>query len=115
MEIYQIDASKKALGRVATEAATVLRGKNLPSFRPHLLPNVRVEIVNASKLRLPKEKRMTKTYSRYSGYPGGLKKVSMEKVIEKHGYAGPLRLAVRGMLPKNKLQGLMMTRLTIKE
>lgn len=114
-KIYKIDASGKALGRVASEAAMALRGKTDPNFLRHLASGARVEVSNASKMRLTQHKLKTKTYARYSGYPGGLKFPSLEQVIAKKGYGESLKLAIRGMLPRNKLRAKFMTKLTIWE
>lgn len=114
-QIYKIDATGKVLGRVASEAALLLRGKNDPRFARHLAPDISLEINHVSRLKLPADKLKTKTYTRYSGYPGGLKFLTLEQVVDKKGYAEPLRLAIRGMLPRNKLRGRLMARLKINE
>ena len=114
-QLYKIDATGKILGRVASEAAVILRGKNQPDFVRHLNPDVSLEIANASKMKIVTSKLKTKTYARYSGYPGGLKFPSLEQFIAKKGYGEPLRLAIRGMLPRNKLRDRLMTKLTITE
>jgi large subunit ribosomal protein L13 len=112
---YTLDAQKKSVGRVATEAAMMLMGKNTPTYKPNVAPNVSVRIVNASKANISEKKMGEKTYQRYSGYPGGLKSSTMEEVITKKGYGEVFRIAVKGMLPKNKLQAVMMKHLTIEE
>lgn len=112
---YTLDAENKKMGRIATKAAEYLMGKNLSDFKRNSIPEVTVEIVNTSKM-VPDEKKMTqKTYSRYSGYPGGLKQPTMEQVIAKKGYSELFREAVLGMLPKNKLRPKMMKNLIITE
>lgn len=113
MESYTIDASGKVLGRVASEAAVALRGKRRPDFERHRLPSVRVNIVNASKIKLSETKRKSKIYYHYSGWPGGLKLRTLESLIEKKGYAEPLRLALKGMLPANKLRSRLLKNVTI--
>lgn len=112
---YTLDAQNKRIGRIATEAAVFLMGKNLPDFKRNTIPEVKVEIKNSSKLLIDQNKRDQKTYSRYSGYPGGLRQPTMEQVIAKKGYSEILKEAVSGMLPKNKLRTKMMNNLTITE
>lgn len=112
---YTIDATGKKIGRIATEAATFLMGKNTPEFRRNIAPKVIVEIVNSSKASVDPKKMTSSTFKRYSGYPGGLKELTMEEVIEKKGYSEVVRIAVKGMLPKNKLQDVMMKNLKISE
>lgn len=112
---YTLDAQEKSIGRVATEAAVVLMGKNTPSYKPNIAPDVSVRIVNASKANISEKKKGQKTYERYSGYPGGLKSSTMGEVIEKKGYEEVFRMAVKGMLPKNKLQSIMMKNLIVEE
>ncbi len=112
---YIIDAENKKIGRIATEAAVFLMGKNTPGFARNVAPQVTVEIKNASKASIHEKKRLQNTYSRYSGYPGGLKQPTMEQVIAKHGYRELFKEAVKGMLPKNKLRAKMMNNLKISE
>lgn len=112
---YTLDAENKSIGRVATQAAVYLMGKNMPDFKRNAIPDIKVEITNTSKASIPESKRLQKTYSRYSGYPGGLKQPTMEQVIEKKGYSELFKEAVSGMLPKNKLRQKMMNNLTITE
>jgi large subunit ribosomal protein L13 len=112
---YTIDAENKRIGRVATEAAVFLMGKNLTTFAKNTIPNIKVEIKNTSKALILDSKKAQKTYSRYSGYPGGLKQPTMEQVIVKKGYSELFKEAVSGMLPKNKLRAKMMNNLMITE
>jgi large subunit ribosomal protein L13 len=112
---YQIDAQNKRLGRIATEAATVLMGKNRADFVRNAIPDVKVKIVNAGKISVSNKKMLAKTYKSYSGYPSGLKERSMKKVVTDKGMKEALRIAVRGMLPKNKLRDRMMKNLIITE
>lgn len=109
-----IDAQGKRLGTVASEAAHKLMGKHEPTFSKHAPVAHQVKIVNASKLSLTEKKPKQKTYQRYSGYPGGLKSLTMNQIIEKKGHAEVLRLAVYGMLPRNRQRPLAMKRLTIE-
>ncbi len=112
---YTLDAENKKIGRVATQAAVFLMGKNTPEFKKNGIPEIKVEILNASKASIANKKMAGKTYSRYSGYPGGLTKESMSRKIEKKGYSELFREAVSGMLPKNKLRAKMMNNLTVVE
>lgn len=114
-KVYTIDANNKILGRVASEAASYLMAKDSPEFVKNKVADVRVEIINASKTKAS-EKRVKETlHERYSGFPGGLKFATNEKIIEKKGWAGLYELAVYGMLPGNKLRAQMMKRLKITE
>jgi large subunit ribosomal protein L13 len=111
---YTIDAKGKILGRIATEAAHVLRGKHISSYEPHKIPQHKVTIMNAAHVCVTGNKRETKIYKRFSGYPGGLKETSFEKQLQKD----PRKIiehAVRGMLPNNKLRAIMMRNLTVQE
>lgn len=99
---YVVDAQGKVLGRLASEVATVLRGKRKPQFTPHVDTGDFVIVVNAEKVRLTGKKLRQKIYYRASGYPGGLKATAAGAMLKKH----PERViqhAVRGMLPRNKL------------
>jgi len=115
MKEYTIDASNKKLGRVATEAATVLIGKNSPDFAKNTVAPVKVTILNASKADISEKKKGEKEYVRYSGHPGGLKKELMKDVIGKKGYSEVFKKAVYGMLPKNKLRDRRIKNLIITE
>jgi large subunit ribosomal protein L13 len=110
-----IDASGKTIGRVATSIAMALRAKDSPAFERHLVPAVKVKVINASKIFVSEPKKLGKTYVRYSGYPGGLRSARLEEVIDKKGISEPLKLAVYGMLPPNKLRPILMKNLKIEE
>lgn len=112
---YTLDAQNKRIGRIATDAAVFLMGKNLKTFAKNNIPDVKVEIINTSKSLIDDNKREQKYYSRYSGYPGGLKQPIMAEVIAKKGYSEVFREAVSGMLPKNKLRAKMLKNLIITE
>ena len=112
---YTIDAKGRVPGRVATEVAVLLMGKNRTDFVKNAIPSVEVEVTNAAALKLDQKKLKDKAYYRHSLYPGGLKKETMEAVVEKKGAKEVLRRAVYGMLPKNKLRPRMMKNLKIKE
>jgi large subunit ribosomal protein L13 len=111
---YTIDASEKKLGRVATQAASLLIGKNSVEYARNKVFNVSVKIVNASKLDISEKKQST-VYTRYSGYPGGLHEKSMEQLIEKKGKGAVLKLAISGMIPSNKLKSKIIRNLEITE
>ena len=99
---HVIDASDVVLGRLAVQAATLLRGKHKPTFAPHLDTGDFVVVVNAEKIAVSGNKREGKFIYRHSGFPGGLKKRTVGEMIEKH----PEKLvekAIQGMLPKNRL------------
>ncbi len=110
---YTIDAQDKKLGRVATEAATILMGKNKADFVKNAVADAKVKIVNAAKIQTTNKKLEQKVYKNYSGYPGGLKERTMKKVVEDKGMKEALRIAVKGMLPINKLRPRMMKNLII--
>jgi large subunit ribosomal protein L13 len=99
---YLVDADGLILGRMATRIADILRGKDKPTFTPHLDTGDFVVVINAEKVRLTGRKPEQKEYQRYSGYPGGLKKITFRRMLETH----PERIiehAVRGMIPHNRL------------
>lgn len=111
-ETYTIDASGKILGRLATEVATILMGKNKPSFVPYLDTGDYVVVTNASKIKLSGKKMLQKKYVRHSGYPGGLKVEAFDKMIlRKPDFI--IEHAVAGMLPGNKLGKQMIKKLTV--
>jgi large subunit ribosomal protein L13 len=97
-----IDATDVVLGRLASHAATLLRGKHKPIFAPHMDTGDYVIIVNADKVGLTGNKRQDKVAYRHSGYPGGLKQVGYEELLSKRP-ARAVQQAVKGMLPHNKL------------
>lgn len=109
---YLIDAQGKVLGRLATQIANILRGKNNPTFTPHLDTGDFVVVVNAAELRLTGDKPNTKVYHRHSGYPGGLRtRRAGRELVERPERM--LREAVDGMLPKNRLGRQLATKLKI--
>jgi large subunit ribosomal protein L13 len=109
---HVIDASDEVLGRLATRVAGLLMGKHKPIFSRHLDVGDFVVIINAEKVRVTGNKAKQKMYYHHSGYPGGLKSISLEKMMQTH----PNRViehAVKGMLPRNKLNAGMMKRLKV--
>ncbi len=113
IENYIIDASGRTLGRVASEAASVLLGKKSVHFVKYRVLPVKVTIENAKKLWLPERRIAGKAYTHYTGYPGGLRTTSMSDVLAKKGISEVIRKAVIGMIPRNKLRRERMKRLTI--
>lgn len=109
---YIIDASGRVLGRVATEIATLLRGKNKSTFALNLDGGAFVVVVNAEKVILTGRKEEQKRYYRHSGYLGNLKTETVEDLRKKKP-TEMLRIAVRGMLPKNRLRNQFMARLKL--
>ena len=109
---HAVDAADQILGRLATRIAGLLMGKHKPLFSRNMDVGDFVVVVNAEKIRVTGGKEKKKVYYRHSGYPGGLKTVTLEKVMQTH----PTRViehAVKGMLPKNRLQARMMKRLRV--
>ena len=109
---YIIDAEGLVLGRVATQIADILRGKNKASYTPHTDGGDYVVVVNAEKVKLTGNKLKAKEYASYSGWIGGLKIVTAEEMLQKH----PTHLveaAVKGMLPKNKLNRQILKKLKV--
>jgi large subunit ribosomal protein L13 len=111
---HTIDAKGKRLGKLASEVAVLLMGKDDPTYQKHLEPKAKVTVLNIDELDITEKKMKEKEYTRYTGYPSGLRKETMEAVIKKHGRAEILRRAVRGMLPKNKLRPIMLKNLIVE-
>lgn len=109
---YVIDAKGLTLGRLATQIATILKGKNKVSFAPHLDNGDYVIVTNCDKFKVTWKKTTDKMYYRHTGYLGGLKEIALEDLLVKKP-AKPLELAVNGMLPKNKLRKGMLSRLKL--
>jgi len=109
---YVIDAQDAILGRLATKAATILRGKHRPQYSPHADCGDHVIVINADKVRLTGRKEEQKVYYRHTGHPGGIKSTAVKDMREQH----PERIiesAVRGMLPKNPLGRKMFLKLKV--
>lgn len=111
-EWFVVDAKGKVLGRLASEIARRLRGKHKPIYTPHVDTGDFIVVVNAEKIKLTGKKLTDKVYYRHSGYPGGIKATTAEKMLEKKP-EDLLRIAVKGMLPKNSLGRQMLTKLKI--
>ncbi len=101
-EWYVIDATDLVLGRLASRAALILRGKNKPSYTPNLDCGDNIIVINAEKVKLTGKKMTDRVYHHYSGYPGGLRDFTPEQLLKKRP-TELLRMSVRGMLPKNRL------------
>ena len=115
MNKYTIDAKGRVPGRVATEVAVLLMGKNRTDFSRNTIPAIEVEVLSAGAMSLNQKKLKDKKYYHHSCYPGGLKEATMERIVATKGVREVLRRAVYGMLPKNKLRPRMMKNLKIKE
>ncbi|TDJ68672.1 MAG: 50S ribosomal protein L13 [Proteobacteria bacterium] len=109
---YVVDATDKVLGRLATEIATRLRGKHKPEYTPNLDTGDYIVVVNAEKIRVTGKKRTDKIYYRHSGYPGGLKQINFEKLMEK-APTDAITKAVKGMLPRGPLGRAMFRKLKV--
>lgn len=112
---YTIDAKGKKLGRVASEAATMLMGKDSASYERNVVADNKVEIINVSKADISDKKKEEVKYSSFSGFADGLTQLTMKRVIEKQGVREIFWRAVYGMLPRNKLRAVMIKNLTISE
>ncbi len=111
-EWYIIDANDLVLGRLATRAASVLRGKHRPQFTPHADCGDHVIVINAANVRVTGRKELQKIYYRHSGYAGGLKSITLEKQRQQHPER-VIELAIKGMLPKNPLGRQMFKKLKV--
>lgn len=109
---YVVDAEGKTLGRLATEIARRLRGKHKPEYTPHVDTGDYIVVVNAEKVQVTGNKRKDKMYYRHSGFPGGLKQASFNKMVETFPER-TIELAVKGMLPKGPLGRAMYTKLKV--
>ncbi len=111
-EWYLVDAENKTLGRLASEIAKVLRGKNKPIYAPHLDTGDYVIVINAEKVHVTGRKLDRKIYYRHSGYPGGLTSISLREQLKRHP-TRVIRSAVWGMLPHNRLGRVVMRNLKV--
>lgn len=109
---HVIDATDVVLGRLATHAAALLRGKHKPTFVPHQDMGDFVIVINAEKVAVTGDKAFKKRYWRHSGFPGGIRSVSFEEMIERHPTRA-VEQAVKGMIPKNKLGSAQLTKLRV--
>ena len=111
-EWYLVDATDKILGRLATQIANVLRGKNKPIFTPHVDTGDFIIVTNAEKVKLTGKKLENKRYYRHSGYPGGFRVRTAQEMLKKKP-EDLIMLAVKGMLPKNRLGSKLLTKLKV--
>jgi len=109
---YVVDAEGKTLGRMATEIARRLRGKHKPEYTPHVDTGDYIIVVNAEKVRVTGNKAKDKMYYRHTGYPGGLRSMSFEKMVD-HAPERTVEFAVKGMLPKGPLGRAMYAKLKV--
>ena len=109
---FLVNAEDKILGRLATEIATLLRGKHKPTFTPHVDGGDFVVVVNAEKVKLTGNKLTDKKYYSHTGYPGGIREITAEKLLQKNPPDVIIK-AVRGMLPKNRLGRQMIKKLKV--
>jgi len=111
-EWYLINAEGKTLGRLASEIAKILKGKHKPIYSPHLDCGDYVIVINAEKIRVTGRKLDQKIYYRHSGYPGGLKSITLREQLARHPER-VIKAAVKGMLPKNRLGRKMLKKLKV--
>ena len=109
---YVVDAEGKTLGRMASAVAAILRGKNKPTYTPHVDCGDYVIVINAEKVAVTGKKRQEKIYKRHTGYPGGLRELTFEQLMEKHPEE-VVRHAVKGMMPNGKLGRKMFKKLKV--
>jgi large subunit ribosomal protein L13 len=109
---YVVDAQGLTLGRLATQIADVLRGKRKPTYTPHIDTGDFVIVVNAEKIAVTGNKRADKLYHRHSGYPGGLRTRTFEQMITRRPEE-VIRIAVKGMMPRNRLARKQLTKLKV--
>src|SRR3982751_6098259 len=109
---YVVDAEGQTLGRLATQIADTLRGKRKPEYTPHIDTGDFVIVVNAEKISVTGDKRSAKLYHRHSGYPGGLKTRTLQEMLDRRPEE-VIRLAVKGMLPRNRLARKQLTKLKV--
>ena len=109
---HVVNADGEVLGRLASNIAIILRGKNKPIFTPHVDTGDFVIVVNAEKVKLTGKKLKDKKYYRHTGHPGGIKEITDEKLLEKKPEE-LIKRVVRGMLPKNKIGRKMLTKLKV--
>ncbi|PCJ38217.1 MAG: 50S ribosomal protein L13 [Cellvibrionales bacterium] len=109
---YVVDAADKTLGRLASDIATRLRGKHKPEYTPHVDTGDYIVVVNAEKVRVTGKKATNKMYYHHTGFPGGIKSISFEKLVDK-APTRALEKAVKGMLPKGPLGRAMYSKLKV--
>lgn len=115
MQQHNIDATGKRIGRVASQAASLLMGKNLTTFARNIIPDVKVTISNTAKADIIAKKKGEKTYTWYTGFRGGLKTEKLGDLIERKGFTEAFKKAVYRMLPPNSLRKKLIKNLSITE
>ena len=111
-KLFVLDAAGQSMGRVASDAASILLGKKSVGYVQNEVMPVEVRVENLSKMKLNEKRTASKTYLRYTGYPGGLFSTPMQMMIDKKGISEVFRKTVDGMIPRNKLRKERMKRLT---
>ncbi|MBQ9179240.1 MAG: 50S ribosomal protein L13 [Firmicutes bacterium] len=109
---YVVDAEGKTLGRMASAVAAILRGKNKPTYTPHVDCGDYVIVINADKVAVTGKKRQEKIYKRHTGFPGGLRELTFEELMEKHP-EDVVKHAIKGMMPTGKLGRQMYKKLKV--
>ena len=109
---YVVDAEGKTLGRMASAVAAILRGKNKPTYTPHVDGGDYVIVINADKVAVTGKKRQEKIYKRHTGYPGGLRELTFEQLMEKHPEE-VVKHEIKGMMPTGKLGRQMYKKLKV--
>ena len=109
---FLVDATDKTLGRLASELAQILKGKHKPTYAPNVDAGDFVVVINAEKIAVTGRRLDQKMYYRHSGYPGGLTETKLKDMLQKHPER-PIKMAVKGMLPKNVLGRQMLTKLKV--
>lgn len=110
-----IDATNKSLGRVATEVAMALMGKDNPKYQPNAICGSDVTVINASLLNITEKKKSTTVFDRFTGYPSGRKMLTLGETLAKKGFDEVVRHAVSGMIPTTRLKKEMLSKLTVTE
>jgi large subunit ribosomal protein L13 len=115
MKTIEINAENQTIGRVATQAAMALMGKNSPEYKSNVAPVVEVKITNANLAKITTQRKKGKVYTSYTGHPGGLRHETLEKKIQRKGIQEVFEKAVYGMLPNNRLRKIYMKNLKVTE
>ena len=109
---FVVDATDKTLGRLSSQIANRLRGKHKPEYTPNVDNGDYVVVVNADKVKVTGKKNTDKVYQHYTGYPGGLKSITFDKLMQESPEK-VIEIAVRGMMPKNRLSRAMLSKLKV--
>ena len=112
MKEYTLDATDQTLGRLSSKVAHLVRGKGEAAYAPNVVPNVRVNIINASKVSFPMH-RKSETIKRFSGHPGGLTQEAKGHYVTRRGMKALMELTIKGMLPRNTHRDILMKHITI--